>query len=31
VPDRACDSDHAGEEASVPFSADYYFYRRSGS
>ena len=28
VPAQACDADHAGEESRVPFSADYYFYRR---
>ena len=30
VPAQACDTDHAGAESRVPFSADYYFYRRRG-
>jgi hypothetical protein len=30
VPAQICDAVHAGEESRVPFSADYYFYRRRG-
>jgi hypothetical protein len=28
APAQGCDAAHGGEETQVPFSADYYFYRR---
>ena len=30
APDAGCDVSNVGKEARVPFSADYYFYRRLG-
>ena len=29
-PAGGCDAAHAGQEAKVPYTADYYFYKRSG-
>lgn len=28
APTTGCDADHLGQEASVPYTAEYYFYRR---
>jgi hypothetical protein len=30
APATGCDASHAGGETRVPFSADYYFYKRAG-
>ena len=30
APDAGCDASNVGKEARVPFTADYYFYRRRG-